>query len=94
MTSASWPARLARCRFIGLPTKDVASVGLSIGVLISAGADRPGIRGGVVDRSLPSFGVDAADGVADLDGLRPAGPAPLFSGSAECWRFSCSLVNF
>jgi hypothetical protein len=66
-----------------------AAAGPSTAVLMSDGVERPGIKGGVVDRSLPSFGVDATDGVADLDGFRPAGPAPLLSGSAECWRFSC-----
>ena len=88
MVSASDPARLARCLFIGLPTNEASSIGFSAGILAAEGADTPGTNGGVAERSFPIFGVDAADGVADFDGLRPSAPAPLFSGSAECWRFS------
>ncbi len=93
MVSASGPARLARCLFIGLPTNEASSIELSAGVLATEGADIPGTSGGVAERSFPIFGVDAADGVADLEGLRPSTPAPLLSGSAECWRFSYWYIS-
>jgi len=44
----------------------------------------PGRAGGVVESSLPIFGVDAADGVVDLEDLRASVVPFAFSGSAEC----------
>ena len=45
-------------------------------------------NGGVVDRSLPILGVDAAEGVLDLEFLRASSVPLLSRGSAECWRLS------
>lgn len=57
-------------------------------VLSSGVADAPAANGGVTEGSAPRFGVDVAEGVADLEVFRPSGPEPLLSGSDECWRFS------
>ena len=78
--SSSAPAKLARCLFIGLPTNESPAALSTLGFKMGCAAD-PDSRGGVVDKSSSSFGVDEADGVADLEALAPAF---LLSGSAEC----------
>ena len=45
---------------------------------------KPGRRGGVVDKSLFIFGVEAADGVLDFEFFRASVVPLLFRGSAEC----------
>ena len=91
--SASGPAKLARCFFIGLPTIDASSGGPSIVALSDGATGALESKGGVVERSVPILGVDAAEVVADLDGFRPSCTASLLSGSAECWRLSCCAVS-
>jgi hypothetical protein len=90
--SSSRPAMLARCFFIGLPTNNESS--LVVETFVSIGAVViPGRSGGVADKSLLTFGVEAADGVFDFEFLRASVPSILFRGSAECWRLSCPVVS-
>lgn len=61
---------------------------MSIGAVVM-----PGRSGGVTDKSLLIFGVDAADGVFDFEFFLASAVPLLFSGSAECCRLSCVCVN-